>query len=563
MKGGIFMSERAPQEFEYDVDESGFVELNEAEAVRLDIYNDMNTGEVPSHVQSAMASNEKDKYDLEKAQAQNEPLPKADNAPLQANAQDADIEAEQALSDAPNGNEAGSFFSKAVNTVSYPFQKARQYFVTKRLEKEQKKLNEQKLALAILKAEIEARETYMESIIKAEQEREMRKQAFILQLEQNAEKLGKNVQKGLQKGLGMAGQVYHAVRDKTTEWANNYAEQRQARQEEKVVVDDGLEVENETLDTPEVSEQVPEKVSNVVPMHEQKTESEVDYYGEDLQEQIIIETIAERLRDKHLERRAFNQTMSVVHRKEVGNQPLTLAADDTGLSGKLAYEETKDFLEPGRFNNTYKEVHNDAYYQYALDVYSDQVFEESEGDELQADFSESAKDLYAGLKAEHGGATGYQSFDRQLLNAFEKPFPSKRFYNYVGTNPQFEFEQEQQVEMYADPNIEQEVDDYDVVFDNEFYDNVVDIEKRAEMAEHEPVVEQTVVGNKEAMNERAFEQLEDQVGTKEAEELVEDNESDIREIMGNLFLEDERYIENQSRGQQKTLDKGMDLDGPG
>lgn len=563
MKGGIFMSERAPQEFEYDVDESGFVELNEAEAVRLDIYNDMNTGEVPSHVQSAMASNEKDKYDLEKVQAQNESLPKADNAPLQANAQDADIEAEQALSDAPNGNEAGSFFSKAVNTVSYPFQKARQYFVTKRLEKEQKKLNEQKIELAILKAEIEAREAYMASIIKAEQEREMRKQAFLLRLEQNAEKLGKNVQKGLQKGLGMAGQAYHAVKDKTTEWANNYTEHRQSRQEEKVVVDDGLEVENETLDTPEVSEQVPEKVSNVVPMHEQKTESEADYYGEDLQEQLLIEAIAERLRDKHLERRAFNQTMSAIHRKEVGNQPLTLAADDTGLTGKLAYEETKDFLEPGRFNNTYKEVHNDAYYQYALDVYSDQVFEDSEGDELQADFTESAKDLYAGLKAENGGATGYQSFDRQLLDAFEKPFPSKRFYNYVGTNPQFEFEQEQQVEMYADPSIEQEVDDYDVVFDNDHYDNVVDIEKRAEMAEHEPVVEQTVVGNKEAMNERAFEQLEDQVGAKEAEELVEDNESDIREIMGSLLLEDERYIENQSRSQQKTLDKGLGLDGPG
>ena len=142
-----------------------------------------------------------------------------------------------------------------------------------------------------------------------------------------------------------------------------------------------------------------------------------------------------RMEENYLERNSFNRAMERDHGVQVGTDPLEVSSSNgVDVSERLAHEETKEFV---RDENGTMVVDRDspAYTQYMLELTTEQLYSESNGNMEDADFRDASKEMYEFMLEEYGETYSLREIHDKIDGSFSEPFQSKRMALLHKENP--------------------------------------------------------------------------------------------------------------------------------
>lgn len=345
------------------------------------------------------------------------------------------LEAEESLIDAPdsdnstddgfvdNEQKKPGLFSRGLKRITSPFKKAQAFVQTAKQNYLQNQIDRQQYKVDIKQAKLdreqkllEQEQARMEEFLARQLEKEAAKQAF----KQSIVDSGKSIKKTVQNGFQKVGDFARGVADK------GRAIPIAANRVVSDVKDGWTESKSFAADVKERGREGIENVKESATARRNPTAPSTD--------EQVISMMASRLKEKHSERDSFNNVMKDVYGKDVGyNKLVPSEVQGSNSANQIAYLESNDYITSSGDNYTLEK--NPHYYQHMMDLHSEDLLAQSNGQLEDKDYEDRAKMLYEIFLEDKGETQSKKELNQVLMESYESSYPSKRLQIYLAKNP--------------------------------------------------------------------------------------------------------------------------------
>lgn len=345
------------------------------------------------------------------------------------------LEAEESLIDAPdfdnstdgdianNEQKKPGLFSRGLKRITSPFKKAqafvqttKQNYLQNQIDRQQYKVDMKQVKLDREQKLLEQEQARMEEFLARQLEKEAAKQAF----KQSIVDSGRSIKKTVQNGFQKVGNFARGVADK------GRAIPIAANRVVSDVKDGWAESKSFASDVKERGREGIENLKESASVRRNPTAPSVD--------EQVISMMASRLKEKHSERDSFNDVMKDVYGKDVGyNKLVPSEAQGSNSANQIAYLESNDYITSSGDNYTLEK--NPHYYQHMMDLHSEDLLAQSNGQLDDRDYEDRAKMLYDIFLEDKGETQSKKELNQVLMESFDSPYPSKRLQIYLAKNP--------------------------------------------------------------------------------------------------------------------------------
>lgn len=351
------------------------------------------------------------------------------------------LEAEESLTDAPdsdnstdndvvdNEQKKPGLFSRGLKRITSPFKKAQAFVQTTKQNYLQNQIDRQQYKVDIKQAKLdreqkllEQEQARMEEFLARQLEKEAAKQAF----KQSIVDSGRSIKKTVQNGFQKVGDFARGIADKGR--AIPIAANRVA-----LDVKDGW-TESKSFAS-DVKERGREGIENVKESATARRNPTAPSPDEQMSpDEQIISMMASRLKEKHMERDSFNDVMKDIYGKDIGyNKLVPSDVQGSNSANQIAYLESNDYITSSGDNYTLEK--NPHYYQHMMDLHSEDMLAQSNGQLEDIDYEDRAKMLYEIMMEDKGETQSKKELNQVLMESYGSPYPSKRLHIFLTKNP--------------------------------------------------------------------------------------------------------------------------------
>lgn len=466
-------------------------DINEAanQAYIDDVAVSMQRGSVPAimqHAQSDISQAQADRDAAVRSMEELQALNVMNNQPLmEEDMKDPfSMDAEQNLNDAPTdshsvGAENGyhqkqqkpNRFTRTLRRVTSPLKKADAFIQAQKQSIIQRQIDYREGLISVQQDKLQREQARMNKIVEKQQAKEAKRQAFKQSIQNSGENLKSTIQNGFSRTGNFVKQAVEKGRGIPRFTSNVVNDVKDGVNESKAFVRDTRERAREG------AQSVRERATG--------------RRAPELTDDVVVNRMADRLKEKHVERTHFNRIMKDVHGKDVGYRSLEVASTEENAheANYMAHLETQEFVRT-KPDASMSVEHNSAYYQYMLDMTSEKALSSTDGQMDDHEYRDRAKELYEMLLEEKSETQSKKELNEKLMDSYQTSYPSKRLHLYLAKNPSLTGIDDG----LTGPSVEEDMDvswqyssdgnEYDVdVSEIEAYDTQVKADPAAEIRE--------------------------------------------------------------------------------